>query len=137
MLMLRSEGEIVFVSAAGDTLTRIEVEIADDQFERRAGLMYRHQPKDDQGLLFVFDTLRIQSFWMRNTIYSLDMLFVDSSLEIVTILKETKPFSQSPYSSTRPALYVVEVEAGFADRHNIVEGDRMLWRRYNDSLDRQ
>jgi uncharacterized membrane protein (UPF0127 family) len=60
---------------------------------------------------------------MRNTFIPLDMLFIDSSKQVITIRKNTRPLSDTSYSSTGPAQYVLEVNAGFTDKYGIKEGD--------------
>jgi uncharacterized membrane protein (UPF0127 family) len=85
--------------------------------------------REDRGMFFIFPNERRQSFWMRNTQLALDMFFVNSKNEIVTIHKNTTPFSDQSYASTAPAIYVIEVVAGFTDKYNIREGDKIVWRR--------
>lgn len=123
------EGELAFLSENGDTLAAIDIEIADDNAERRIGLMFRESMKENQGMLFIFPDEAIRSFWMRNTYMSLDMIFVNRNDEIVTIQKNTVPLTENSYFSTRPAVYVIEVNAGFADRHGIKVGGRISWKR--------
>ena len=129
-LEFRQQGELTFVSAAGDSITTIAIEIADDNGKRQLGLMYRTGLAENQGMLFVFLQEDYRSFWMKNTILSLDMVFVNSNLKIVTIQKNTIPFSEAGVPSNRPALYVVEVNAGFTDRYGIKVGDKINWQRY-------
>lgn len=125
----KKEGELTFASPDGGFKQKIDIEIAEDNNERATGLMYRHRMLETQGMLFIFPVETIQSFWMRNTQLSLDMFFVNKSNEIVTIHRNTEPFSEQSYVSTAPAVYVIEVVAGFADKHNIEEGDHIVWRR--------
>ena len=68
---------------------------------------------------------------MRNTLISLDMIFVNAQKEIVTIHKNTKILSDQSYPSTKPAMYVIEVVAGFTDKYNIKEGDKISWMETN------
>ena len=91
--------------------------------------MNRSSMKENQGMLFIFPDEEIQSFWMRNTLISLDMIFVNKNKKIVTIHKNTKILSSQSYSSTEPAMYVIEVDGGFTDRHHIVRGDKIYWMR--------
>ena len=117
-------GELVFISSAtADTLALIDIELADTDVLRARGLMFRESMPENAGMLFLMDFEEIQSFWMRNTYISLDMLFVNAEREIVTIHANTTILSDRSYHSTRPALYVVEVNAGFSYRHNINVGD--------------
>jgi hypothetical protein len=62
---------------------------------------------------------------MKNTIISLDIIFVNEDKEIVKIHKNTVPYSKSSNSSFKKSMYVVEVVAGFTDKYKIAEGDRI------------
>lgn len=117
------EGRLVFRNAENDTLKVVDIEIADDDQERTQGMMYRTKMTYDRAMLFIMDYEREQSFWMRNTKMSLDIIYVNGDLEIVTIYKHTQPYSESPIPSFKKAKYVVETAAGFCDRYNIKEGD--------------
>jgi len=122
-------GELTFITKDDKFLSKIDIEIADDDSKRETGLMYRDRMKMNQGMLFIFPAQQYQSFWMHNTQLPLDMIFVNKNLEIVTIHKDTTPFSDQTYSSTKPALYVVEVNAGYCDMNNINVGNKIVWRR--------
>lgn len=122
-------GELTFITKDDKFLSKIDVEIADDDSKRETGLMYRDRMKMNQGMLFIFPAQQYQSFWMHNTQLPLDMIFVNKNLDVVTIHKDTTPFSDQTYSSTRPALYVVEVNAGYCDMNNISVGNKIVWRR--------
>lgn len=118
------EGELYFLDNEGrDTLKRIVIEIADTPYERQQGLMYRHNIPDSTGMLFIFEEENPQSFWMKNTPRSLDIIYLNSDKEIVSIHKHTVPYSESPIPSGEPAKYVVEVPNGFTDQYDIQEGD--------------
>jgi len=123
----KKEGELTFVDSLDNPIVKIDIEIADNDYERQLGLMNRQSMEEMQGMLFIFPQERYQSFWMLNTLFSLDIIFVNSSKEIVTIHKNTAPLSEQSYPSTAPAIYVVEVNAGFCDRHNIKLGDKIFW----------
>ena len=69
----------------------------------------------------------MQAFWMKNTILSLDIIFVDSERRIVSIHKNCKPYSLDQIQSEAPALYVVEVIAGYTEKHKIKAGDRVMF----------
>jgi hypothetical protein len=123
------EGELAVVDSRADTLARLDIEIADTIDETIVGLMYRQSMESDQGMLFIFDTEQPRSFWMKNTYFSLDIIFVDSEGTIVSIQRETTPLSEASYSSDRPAQYVLEVVGGFTRQHGINAGDRIVWTR--------
>jgi uncharacterized membrane protein (UPF0127 family) len=121
------EGELTFNDSLGNSIVKIDIEIADNDYERQLGLMNRESMEELQGMLFIFPAERYQSFWMLNTLFSLDMIFINKNKEIVTIHKNTKPLSQQSYPSSKPATYVLEVIAGFTDKYNIKEGDNVFW----------
>jgi len=121
------EGELTFTDSLGTLKTKIDLEIAETTYETRLGLMNRNKMEENQGMLFILPNLEPQSFWMRNTLISLDMIFVNDKKEIVTVHKNTKILSDQSYPSSEPAKYVVEVLAGFTDKHNIQVGDKIDW----------
>ncbi|GJQ62988.1 MAG: hypothetical protein SCALA702_20410 [Melioribacteraceae bacterium] len=129
MIKFNKEGELTFRKASDEFVSIIDIEIAEDDHERADGLMMRFTLQEKQGMLFIFEQEQIQSFWMRNTFVPLDMIFVNSNNEIVTIHKNTEILSDQSYRSTKPAIYVVEVVGGYTDKYNIREGDKILWRR--------
>lgn len=120
------EGELMFINSLGnDTLAIIDIEVADNDQKTAQGLMYRTSMPKNAGMLFFMRAEETQGFWMKNTYIPLDMLFVNSKKEIVTIHRNTTPLKESSYFSTEPALYVVEVNAGFTSNNNINEGDKI------------
>ena len=123
----KKEGELTFTDSSGNSIIKIDIEIADNDYERQLGLMNRESMEELQGMLFIFPVERYQSFWMLNTLFSLDMIFINKDKEIVTIHKNTTPLSQQSYPSSKPAIYVLEVVAGFTDKYNIIEGDKIFW----------
>lgn len=120
------EGELLFTSKTeSDTLAIIDIEIADNEQKTAQGLMHRSSMPEKAGMLFLMPREEIQGFWMRNTYIPLDMIFVNSNKEIVTIHHNTTPMNENSYLSTVPALYVVEVNGGFCNKNNIKEGDQI------------
>lgn len=120
----KKEGELSFISKDdNETLAVIDIEIADNDQKTTQGLMYRSSMPQNAGMLFLMPREDIQGFWMRNTYIPLDMIFVNSNKQIVTIHANTTPMNESSYISTAPALYVVEVNAGYCNKNNIKEGD--------------
>lgn len=128
----RHDGTLAFESAEGDTLAVIDIEIADTDQARAQGLMHRRSMSYDRGMLFVFDEVGTGSMWMRNTPLPLDMIFVDDDEEIINIVERTRPFSDAEVSPEAPRRYVVEVRAGFVDRHNIGTDARIRWTRIDE-----
>jgi uncharacterized membrane protein (UPF0127 family) len=128
--MFTKQGELTFVNREDKPIVTIDIEIADDESKREVGLMGRRTMEERQGMLFILEQEQMASFWMKNTIIPLDMFFINKLGEIVTICKNTTPFSEQSYSATAPALFVLEVNAGFADKYGIKERDRIRWKRY-------
>ena len=121
----KKEGELTFLKSDGKEVKKIEIEIADNSPERAQGLMYRKSMDEARGMLFVFPTEEMQGFWMKNTVMSLDIMFVGKDKKIVKIHKNTVPFSEKDLPSEKPAMYVVETVAGFADKYGLKEGDKI------------
>jgi uncharacterized membrane protein (UPF0127 family) len=122
-------GHVTFTAADGRVKTSITVEIAEDERSRTLGLMYRRSLAQRHGMLFVFDDAVERSFWMKNTLLPLDMIFVADNGTIDTIHHSTNPLSEESHPSRGPVRYVVEVNAGFARAHDLRAGDRMAWDR--------
>lgn len=127
----RKDGMLTFYSET-DSVTSIEIEIANDENEQAQGLMYRKQMCEYCGMLFIFNQSSPQSFWMKNTIIPLDILYVDTAMKIVSMHKYTKPYSEDMIPSNVPAQYVVEVIAGFSDEHKITEGHTIRFTEVHD-----
>ncbi len=99
------------------------VEIADTPSKRTMGLQYRRELDSGRGMLFVFPVEAVQSFWMKNTPLPLDMIFITREGKIAGIIERTVPFSLDARSVTVPSQYVLEINAGLAERHGIKTGD--------------
>ncbi|MCL5267631.1 MAG: DUF192 domain-containing protein [Bacteroidetes bacterium] len=120
----KNEGQLVFLKHGTDqTITVINIEIADNDEERAQGLMWRTSMPEDDGMLFIFGKERTLTFWMKNTYIPLDMVFADKSGKIVTIYPNATPLSEASIVSDQPAKYVVEVNGGFCARYGIADGD--------------
>ncbi|MFZ5946617.1 MAG: DUF192 domain-containing protein [Stygiobacter sp.] len=123
------EGELSFNDQKGNLISSIDIEIADTDEQRQLGLMFRDKMEETQGMLFIFDREAPQAFWMHNTILPLDIIYINSKMEIVHIVKNAKPFDDSSLPSIKPAQFVVEVNAGYCEKFGLKEGDKIVWRR--------
>lgn len=95
----------------------VTAELALTDAERARGLMNRQTILPDQGMLFVFDEEAIHSFWMKNTLIPLDMLWLDKDRRIIHIEPNVPPCRADPcpsYGPPRPASYVLELKGGMA-----------------------
>ena len=103
--------------------TPLGVEIVQTDEERMRGLMFREKLPDNQGMLFVFEASRIQSFWMRNTFIPLDIAFIDADGRIIDVQRMTPLDENKSYLSPAPVPYVLEVNAGWFERHGVKVGE--------------
>ncbi|HET6602808.1 MAG TPA: DUF192 domain-containing protein [Xanthomonadaceae bacterium] len=120
--------DLPWVELAGE---RFCVEIADDDAERTRGLMFRDRLPASHGMLFVFEHEAPQSFWMMNTRIPLDILYFDAGQRLVSGSLRTPPCASGVrcpgYPSTGPAKYVLELNAGTAERLGVVPGDELTF----------
>ena len=121
-------GRVLLRDARGHVY-RVEVEIAATHASRTRGLMWRKELLPGHGMLFVFREEEVQSFWMRNTLIPLDLLFIagssDSTLRVVGILERAEPRTLSPRTVGRPGRYVLEVPGGWCASVGLEPGGRV------------
>ena len=128
-IQFKKQGEVYFQDSAKKLLKKIDVEIAETEETRHLGLMFRDNMQEDQGMLFLFPVEEYQSFYMKNTLIPLDIMFINSKKQIVKIHRNAVPYSEKSLPSMNPSIYVVEVNGGFSDRNSIKEGMFVDWRR--------
>jgi len=126
--LFKKHGQLTFMNGI-DTLATINIEIADTPEKTTKGLMYRKHMEDNNGMLFIFESGRRQTFWMRNTPISLDIIFINAEKEIVHIAPNTIPYSTKNIPSFEYAQYVVEVNAGYCQKHAITTGNKIDYKR--------
>ena len=111
----------------GKNLIKVNVEIADDNNKRMYGLMFQKQLNETSGMLFIFDDEKNQTFWMKNTLIPLDIIFIGKDMKIFDIRYAT-PCNEYPcklYQSSKPAKYVLEVNGNFTIKNNIKVDDKI------------
>ncbi|PQB04885.1 DUF192 domain-containing protein [Aureitalea marina] len=120
------EGELSLIRAANDSVVvKLDIEIADNDYETQTGLMYRKSMQDNRGMLFIFPNEQVRAFYMKNTEFALDIIFLDTEQKIVSIQQNAKPLDPTSLPSDGPAKYVLEVNAGLIEQWGIGPGDRM------------
>ncbi|MCK7592038.1 DUF192 domain-containing protein [Subsaxibacter sp. CAU 1640] len=124
VINFKKEGELTIKKAANDSIIKtIDIEIADDDYQTQTGMMYRDSMEDNQGMLFVFQDARFHSFYMKNTRIPLDIIYIGADKKIVSFQKNAKAFDETSLPSEAPAQYVLEINAGLADKWNLAVGD--------------
>jgi hypothetical protein len=126
---LIAQGQILPVTAEVELGGQmIGLEVAQTPQQQAIGLMARESLADDRGMLFPFEPARPVSFWMKNVLIPLDMVFVSNG-EIVAIANNVPPCQADPcptYGPGRQAVdYVIELRGGLASELNLQAGDRV------------
>lgn len=103
------------------------VEVARSSEEQAQGLMHRTSLPADGGMLFPFVPARAASFWMKNTLIPLDMIFIRPDGTIARIAANTTPHSLDLVESGEPVAAVLEIAGGGAAAAGIAEGDAVSW----------
>ena len=105
---------------------RFDVEIADTEPARERGLMFRESMPADHGMLFLFDDNAVRTFWMKNCRMPLDILYFDEKYKLVSVQQRVPACRSEPcpvYPSEGAAKYVLELNAGVADKLGVKPGD--------------
>ncbi len=116
---------------------RFRVEVADDPAERARGLMNRPEMAAGAGMLFVYERPQAVSFWMKNTLIPLDMIFADAGGRVVRIHENAVPLDTTPIFGGDSVQYVLEINGGTARalgispgseiRHPAIPPERAAW----------
>jgi len=101
---------------------RFTVELADDGAERAQGLMFREKMASGAGMLFVYDAPQRASFWMKNTLIPLDMIFADETGRVTRVHANAVPGDTTPVDGGNGVRFVLEINGGLAARLGIAEG---------------
>ncbi len=123
----KKEGQLTLSKSNGTTLKTLNIEIADDDYQRQTGLMYRTTMKPLEGMLFIFPNQAPRSFYMKNTLLALDIIYIDSSKKVVSIQKNATPLNETSLPSEGPAQYVLEINAGLSEAWKLEKGDFVNW----------
>ncbi len=107
----------------GKTIKSLDIEIAEDEYERMNGLMNRSKMDENKGMLFLFEKPNIQQFWMKNTRIPLDIIYIGEDKKVINISRNAEPFLEKGVSpSSSPAKYVLEINGGNSEKWGIKEG---------------
>ena len=111
---------VTFVTEEDDLV--FTMELAKSEREQAIGLMNRNELGETSGMVFPFNPPRQASFWMKNTLIPLDLIFVDEQDRIVRIAHNAQPHDLTPISSGVPVAAVIEIQGGLAQKLRIEEG---------------
>jgi uncharacterized membrane protein (UPF0127 family) len=111
-----STGEITF-----------QAEIADTPAERNQGLMFREHMGETEGMLFLFPDEAPRSFWMRNTLIPLDMIFVRADRTILGIVENAEPKTDTSRAVEGQSQFVLEINGGLSQKHGIARGQTLTF----------
>ena len=124
--MAHAACQVDAVDLKGDWGTaRFAIDVADDDAERARGLMFVEQMPMMSGMLFVYEAPQFASFWMRNTLIPLDMIFVDITGEVQHVHANAIPHDETPIPGGEDIFAVLEVNGGMAERLGISPGTVM------------
>jgi uncharacterized membrane protein (UPF0127 family) len=103
----------------------LNIKIADNDSARMKGLMFVKNLPENEGMLFIMEDEAQVNMWMKNTYIPLDMIFVNSNKEIVSMAENTKPLSTEIISSKNKVKYVLEINGGLAKKSGLKIGDKI------------
>ncbi len=115
-----------FLQSPGGAVVRIAIEIADAADERAQGLMNRESLPASAGMLFVYPEPKPVSFWMKNTLIPLDMLFLDASGVVTSVHSMARPLDETGIKGGDDVQFVIEINGGMAKALGLVPGTALL-----------
>jgi uncharacterized membrane protein (UPF0127 family) len=115
----------VQIETQGGTVHNFEVELALTPEEMAVGLMFREEMDDNKGMLFFFGRERELSFWMKNTLIPLDMIFIKADGTIHHIHENAQPHDLTSVQSQGLAISVLEINAGLSRKLGVSAGDKI------------
>jgi uncharacterized protein len=122
----QARDKFIKVFFPGGPSVTAELAVTDD--ERARGLMFRERLSPEEGMLFVFAEDETHSFWMKNCLIPLDMLWLGSDRRVLHIERNVPPCKEDPcpsYGPGTPARFVLELKAGRSDELGLKTGDRL------------
>ncbi len=105
----------------------LHLEVVDEPFETARGMMCRKEMRPDFGLWFTMPTTKRQSFWMKNTLIPLDMVFISEEMQVVGVVEHAPPLSLESRGVAEPSRYVLELPAGEATHLGLVFGQMVTY----------
>lgn len=127
---------LIFLYSEENSINIIEAKIKNQTFylqkaitqeEKEKGLMNVKQLDEDKGMIFIYNDEQPRMFWMKNTLIPLDQIFINENKEVVDIKQNFQPCIEDPCPSfiSKPAMYVIEIKGGLAEKLNLNIGDKL------------
>ncbi len=127
-ITFKKDGKISLYKKATDSLiTTFDMETAEGDYETQTGLMYRKGMPSDAGMLFIFDSSQPRAFYMKNTEFPLDVVYINENKVIEKIYTMTTPMDPTSLPTNVPVKYVLELNGAVTSSLGITEGDRVEW----------
>ncbi len=129
-IAFKKEGDLSILKVDTDSIiSNFDIEIAETEYETQTGLMYRASMEENQGMLFIFPKEAMRSFYMKNTEFPLDIIYIDGNQKIASFQKNAQPYDETGLTSKVPIKYVLEVNAGLSDKMGLQVGDSISFTR--------
>lgn len=119
--------QVILCVTSGAKTRTFTVELAQTSMQQAKGLMFRTELADNAGMVFPFPEPRVASFWMKNTVIPLDIIFVRANGTIESIAENTVPYSTTPVVAGEPVVAVLELRGGLSAELGISAGDTVKW----------
>lgn len=128
----KKEGEL-YLLKSGDSIKKLDIEIAENQYEHETGLMYRQSMLETQGMLFIYPEEALRSFYMKNTYIPLDIIFYSKDSSVVSFKENARALDETSLPSNKPAKFILELNAGKVKEWNIEVGDKIDFKRIDQN----
>jgi hypothetical protein len=115
--------KVVLQTADGEATVTVEVVATEGKIQR--GLMFREHLPPDDGMLFIMGYESDHTFYMRNTLIPLDMIFITRDLKVAGVVERAEPRTETLRRVYAPSLYVLEVNGGWAAAHKVTAGAKV------------
>jgi uncharacterized membrane protein (UPF0127 family) len=124
----RASQPAVILEPPGHPPAEVTVEIASTGRQIQRGLMYREYMPPEHGMLFLMREERVHSFWMRNTLIPLDMIFIGKDMKVAGVVANAEPLTDTSRRVNAPSYWVLEVNGGWAAAHHVQAGTPVRFR---------
>jgi len=125
------EKGVLVIEASAYACYRFDVYVATSREQQARGLMAVRKIPAMTGMLFIYDFVATHSMWMKNTLIPLDMVFARQDGTVSSVAHDTEPHSLQSIASIEPVAYVLELNAGTAEKLFIDENSRLIWESAN------